>query len=148
RAARLARLARDDEPRAASPRGVGLASARPGGVAGARPESPIPPPPSWTTKLRLPGPAPTPLDEGFDGFGASPGPSVLPPFVNLAASFSERDGDARDEVAHGVLALVAARDVALGVRGEADAVGQDGHGEVVDVVGNAVVAAVQHGAPA
>ena len=55
----------------------------------------------------------------------------------------ERNGDARDDLAQRGLGLVARGDEAVGVGGEADAVREDGDGEVVDVVGDAVVAAAQ-----
>ena len=65
-----------------------------------------------------------------------------------ASRGSERNGDARDDLAHGGLGLVARRDEAVGVRGEAHAVREDRDGEVVDVVGDAVVPAAEQGARA
>ena len=59
------------------------------------------------------------------------------------AARSERHGDARDDLAHGGLRLVARGDEAVGVGREPDAVREDRHGEVVDVVGDAVVASAQ-----
>ena len=53
-----------------------------------------------------------------------------------------------DDLADRGLGLVARRDEAVGLRGEADAVREHGHGEIVDVVGDAVVAAAQERARA
>jgi hypothetical protein len=56
--------------------------------------------------------------------------------------------DAGDDVAQNGLGLFAGRDVPFGVRSEADAVCEEGDGEIVNVVGDAVGAALQEGAGA
>ena len=48
-----------------------------------------------------------------------------------------------DDLAHGRFGLVSRGDEAVGVGRKADAVREDGEGEIVDVVGDAVVAAAQ-----
>ncbi len=67
-------------------------------------------------------------------------------FVAIGRGRLERDGDAGDDLAHGPFGFVARRHVALGVRRQAHAVREDGHGELVDVVGDAVQPAAQKGA--
>src|SRR5258708_4707844 len=60
------------------------------------------------------------------------------PFM-AARGLSERHGDATHDLPKGGLRLIPSGNEAVGLRGEADTVGEDRHGQLVDVVSDAIV---------
>ncbi len=62
-----------------------------------------------------------------------------------APTISEGDGDAGDDLAKRGLGFVARGGEPIGMGGEADTVREDGDGEIVDVVRDAIVAAAEEG---
>jgi hypothetical protein len=61
--------------------------------------------------------------------------------LRLAMARSEGNGDSGDDLSDGILGLVARGREPVGVRREADAVREDRHRQIMDVVGDAVRAA-------